>query len=706
MRRMIPRPLAAAALLAALLAALPAGIATTARADEGMWTLDNLPLDQLEKSYGFRPTPEWLEHVQKACVDFGGGSGAFVSPTGLLLTNHHVALGQLQKMSSPEHNYVRDGFYARSPAEEKACPDLELRVLMSMEDVTDRVRRGIDAQAPDKQQNAQRKAATADIEKAAGKKTGLQARVVELYRGGEYWLYLYKKYTDVRLVMAPEERIAFYGGDWDNFCYPRHDLDFAFFRAYENGRPVRPERWLVWSAGGPKEDEFVVVAGHPGSTGRQLTVAQLEYQRDANLPVRIRQQERRLAALRTYAATGPEPDRRARDRIRGLENNLKRQRAYLGVLQDPAVMERKRGEEARRRERVAADPALAAAAGDAWDRIAAAQAELMKRHREYLYRDLGRVSRAVDIATQIVRYAAETAKPNEQRLAEYRDSNLESLRFRMFSPAPIYPDVEAALLAAQLEDVTQALGPDDPFVKAALGGRWPAEVAADLTQKTQLGDVAFRKQLVKGGRRAIAAATDPLIAWVRAVDPLILEQRRWFEDTIESVESREGGALARARFALDGKSAYPDATGTLRLSPGKVAGYEELTTQVPWKTTFYGLFDRAASFDGADPFDLPRRIAEARDRLDLTTPLNFVSTNDIIGGNSGSPVVSRDLELVGLVFDGNTQAFCWNYYYEDVQARCVSVHSSAILEALRKIYDMGGLADELAPAAQAGGGPR
>jgi hypothetical protein len=696
MRRDLSGTLAAVALLAAILATVPS---TAPRADEGMWTLENLPLDQLEKNYGFRPTPEWLEHVQKACVDFGGGSGTFVSPSGLLLTNHHVAMGQLQKMSSPEHNYMRDGFYARTPAEEKPCPDLELRVLMSTEDVTARVQGAIDVGAADKRQNEQRKAVIAGIEKQAGKKTGLQARVVELYHGGEYWLYLYKKYTDVRLVMAPEERIAFFGGDYDNFCYPRHDLDFAFFRAYENGQPVRPERWLRWSASGPKENEFVVVAGQPGSTGRLLTVAQLEYQRDANLPIRIRQQERRLAALNAYAATGPEQNRRARDRIRGLENNLKRQRAYLAVLQDPAVMQKKRDAEARLRERLAARPELAASAGGSLDRIAAAQVELMKRYREYLCRDLGRVSRPVDLATQIVRCVAEIAKPNEQRLAEYRDSNLESLRFRMFSPAPIYPDVEAALLAAQLEDAAQALGPDDPFVKAALGGRSATEVAAELTQKTRIGDVAFRKQLVQGGRKAVAACDDRLVDWVRGVDPLILAERQWFEDTIEGVESREGGALARARFALDGKSLYPDATGTLRLSPGKVAGYEQLTTRVPWKTTFYGLFERATSFDGAAPFDLPERIAQARDRLDLDTPLNFVSTNDIIGGNSGSPVFNRDLELVGLVFDGNTQAFCWNYYYDDVQARCVSVHSSAILEALRKVYDMGALADELTPAA-------
>jgi hypothetical protein len=692
MRDAIPRWQAASALLVLLLCALPA---PRLAADEGMWTLDNLPLEPLAQRYGFRPTPEWIDHAQRACVDFGGGSGAFVSARGLLLTNHHVALGQLSKMSSPGHDFVRDGFYARRPAEERKCPDLELRVLVSREDVTARVRRAIDPKASGSAQNAARKAAIATIEKESGQRTGLQSRVVELYHGGEYWLYRYKKYTDVRLVMAPEQRIAFYGGDWDNFCYPRHDLDFAFFRAYEKGQPVRPERWFRWSASGPEEGDLIFVLGDPGSTGRALTVAQLEYQRDVLYPVRIAQQEHRLKALREYAAHGPEQARRAGDRIFGLENNLKRQRAYLEVLKDPALLAAKRKAEAALRARVGKSAALAAECRGAWDRIAAAERKLRARQREYLGRDLARGARLVNLAENIVRYVAEVEKPNEQRLAEYRDSNLESLRFQMFSPAPIYPDLDAVILAAQLADALAALGPDDPWVKLALGGHTPDVLADAITRGSELADVAVRKRLVEGGRRAVEDSRDPVIAWVRKLDPSYRALRSWYEDNVEGVESLEGGRIARARFALEGKAVYPDATGTLRLSYGKVAGYEELTTQVPWKTTFFGLYDRAASFDHREPFALPRRVAEARPRLNLATPLDFVCTTDIIGGNSGSPVLNRKLEYVGLVFDGNTQAFQWNFRYDDAQARTVAVHSSAILEALRKIYGMGALADEL-----------
>jgi hypothetical protein len=688
-----PDPRLSTALL--LLTALASLAAPPLAADEGMWTLDNLPIARLKERYGFTPTAQWIEHVQKACVDFGGGSGAFVSPNGLVLTNHHVALGQLHKMSTPENDFVRDGFYAHGAAEEARCPDLELRVLMSMQDVTARVRAAIDPKATDPVQNAQRKAAIATIEKESGKATGLQSRVVDLYHGGEYWLYRYRKYTDVRLVMAPEQMTAFHGGDWDNFCFPRHDLDFAFFRAYEDGKPVRPAHWFRWSATGPGDGELVFVPGHPGSTGRLLTVSQLEYLRDAFHPIRIAEQEHRLEALRKYSARGPEQARRALDRIFGLENNLKRQRAFLHVLEDPASMARKRADEEALRARIAKNPRVAAECEGAWDRMAAAQREMARRHKEYLATDLARGARLVGFANNIVRYVVEVGKPNEKRFEEYRDSNLQSLRYQLFSPAPIYAEVDAVVLAAQLQDALDVLGPDHPFVSAALGGPSPQAVADELTRTTRLSEVPFRKELVEGGRSAVEASTDPLIVWARKLDPQYRELRAWYEDNVQSVESREGGRIARARFAIDGKSIYPDATGTLRLTFGKVAGYEQLTTLVPWKTTFFGLFDRAASFDGHEPFGLSRRMAEARGRLDLATPLDFVSTTDIIGGNSGSPVLNRDLEYVGLVFDGNTQAFVWNYAFDERQARTVSVDSSAILEALRKIYGMEGLADEL-----------
>ena len=678
-------------LMAATLCAAPLA------ADEGLWTLDNLPRALLQERYGFTVTPAWIEHVQKASVSFGGGSGSFVSPDGLVLTNHHVALGQLQKISTPERDYVRDGFVARVPAEELKCPDLELRVLQSMENVTGRVLGAIDPAASQQIQNDRRRLVTAEIEKESKDRTGLQSRVVELYHGGQYWLYRYKKYTDVRMVCAPEEHAAFFGGDPDNFCYPRHDLDFAFFRAYENGRPVHPDHWFRWSASGPRENELVFVPGHPGSTGRLLTMAQLEFLRDLTLPTRIRQQEHRLAALRAYAGGGPERERRAVDRCRGLENNLKRERAFLEILQSGERMEARRRAEDALRARMAGHPKAAAGCAGAWERIAVAEREAARRHAEYAATDLARGARLVTVAQNIVRYVVEIEKPNGQRLDEYRASNLESLRFQMFSPAPVYRDVDAVFLTSQLADARASLGPAHPWVKVALEGREPEALARELMEGTRLDDIAYRRQLVEGGRRAVEASTDPLVAWVLKLEPSYRALRKWHEEEVESVEKLEGGRIARARFTLDGPSAYPDATGTLRLSYGKVAGYEEGTTRVPWKTTFFGLYDRAASFEGRFPFDLPPRVEQARGRLELETPLNFVSTNDIIGGNSGSPVLNRDLECVGVIFDGNTQAFQWNYAYDDLQARAVSVHSSAILEALRKIYGMVELANELLP---------
>ena len=683
---------ASATLLVVLIAAgfVPAAV----RADEGMWTFDHLPLQQLQERYGFAPTPEWIEHVQKASINFGGGSGAFVSPDGLALTNHHVALGQLAKMSSPGHDYVRDGFFARTRAEELACPDLELKVLVASEDVTARVLGAADSAATDSAQSDQRKTAMARIEQEASRE-GLKGEVIELYRGGEYWLYRYKTYKDVRLVCAPEEQAAFFGGDLDNFCFPRHDLDFAFFRVYEDGQPVHPQHWFRWSKEGAREGDLVFVAGNPGTTKRLYTVAQFDHERNLDLPLRIRLNDQRLAAYRAYEARGPEQARQARDRIRGLENNLKRQHGFLEVLCDSGVMGMQRRAEANLRQRIARNQVASGLAILTWERIAGAMKELGRRHTEYVARDFSRSSRLLDIANGIVRYTTEVTKPNELRFKEYRDAKLDSERFRLFSRAPVYPELEEMILGVVLKQCADELGADDPFVRVALGGRTPQDVAHTLVAGTKLGDPAVRKALIEGGPKAVTASKDPLIVWARKLDAPYRELRAWYEGRVQSVETLDGGRIARARFVLEGRSLPPDATGSLRLSYGKAAGYPQLTTLVPWATTFHGLFDRSLSFGGKPPFDLPARIAGHEKDLDLATPLNFVSTDDIIGGNSGSAVLNRAGEYVGLVFDGNVQAYAWDYYYTDEQARCVSVHSKALMEALRKIYDMGALADEV-----------
>jgi hypothetical protein len=680
--------LAAALLLCLMPAPRPA------RADEGMWTFDNPPAEKLQKEYGFTPSHEWLDHVEHACVNFGGGSGAFVSPDGLVITNHHVALNQLQKMSTAAHDYQHDGFFAKTHAEEMPCPDLELKVLWSTENVTAAVNAAIDPKAAVPAQNAQRKAALAKLEQEATQKSGLKTETVELYQGGEYWLYGYKTYKDVRLVCAPEEQIAFFGGDPDNFTFPRYNLDFAFFRVYENGQPLHPQDFISWSPDGSKEGDLVFVAGHPGRTNRRRTIAQYEYERDLERPLRIRLQEQRVATLRAYAAQGPEAARQASTGLRGLENNLKRERGFLELLSDPAFIAVKRATEQKLRARVAADPKLAASSGGAWDKIAAAEKVQRTRGRARQYHDLTRMSRLLDIGNGLVRLTAELEKPNEQRFKEYRDANLPSQRFQLLSPAPIYPALEEAVIAARLETCLDSLGAQDAWVKAALDGKSPKVVAHELAQ-SQLGDVAGRKRLLEGGRAAVEASTDPVIAFARRTDPAYRDERKWYEDNVESVEALEGTKIAKAVFALNGRDTYPDATGTLRLSYGKTAGYEELGTRVPWQTRFYGLYDRARSFGMKSPYDLPQKITGVEKTFDLTTPFDFASTNDIIGGNSGSPVLDRDGRYVGLVFDGNIQSFAWEFGYTDKQARCVSVDSRAIIESLRHIYGMASLADEI-----------
>jgi hypothetical protein len=683
-----------AAWLRTLLAAC-ALFALPVHADEGMWTFDNLPLARLQKTYGFTPDASWLEHVQRSCVNFGGGSGAFVSADGLVLTNHHVALGQLQKLSSAAHDYQHEGFFARTPAEELPCPDLELKVLWQTENVTAAVNEAMAKATTPQQRNVLRKEALAKLEAASVKRTGLKVETVELYQGGEYWLYGYRTFKDVRLVCAPEEQIAFFGGDPDNFGFPRYNLDMAFFRVYENGKPFHPEHHLAWNTAGPREDDLVFVAGHPGRTNRRRTVAQYEVERDVERPLRIALQERRVETLLRYAKRGAEEARQASGPLRGLENNLKRERGFLELLRDGEYLGDKRAAEQSLRTRLAADPALAARYGDAWDRIAAAQGKLRERARVRQLHDTNRLSRFLDLGTGLVRMAHELEKPNEKRFREYRDANLASVRFQMMSPAPIYPALEEAMLLDRFTMLADSLGPSDAWLQAALGGQTPAALAHAIATESRLGDVAVRQQLMEGGRAALEASNDPAIRFALRIDRVYREERRWFEDQVESIEAIEGARIAKAVFELDGRDRYPDATGTLRLSYGRTSGYAQVGTVVPWQTTFYGLYDRARSFNLREPFNLPKRWLDAESTFPLATPFNFVCSADIIGGNSGSPVIDREGRYVGLVFDGNIQSFAWEFGYTDRQARCVSVDSRAILESLRRVYKMDALADEL-----------
>jgi hypothetical protein len=669
-----------------------------ALADEGMWTFDNPPLEALKKRYGFTPSAQWLDHLRLSSVRFNdGGSGSFVSATGLVLTNHHVALDQLQKVSSENVDYARDGFLARTSKDEIKCPDLELNVLESMSDVTARVT-GAAAAAGKDQQAAflARKAEIAKITKESKDQTGLESEVVTLYQGGEYWVYRYKKYTDVRVVFAPELQAAFYGGDPDNFTYPRYALDMALFRVYENDKPIHSDPHLKINTKGAKTGDLVFVSGHPGSTERLSTLAQLETQRDIGLPLILRVYARKRALLNAYGGRGPEQKRQTADLLFGIENSLKAvQGEYQGLL-DKNLMAKKSQEEREFQALVDKNAEWRQAYGDAWDLIAGAEKKRAERAKQSAFWSLGRSSaQLATLAMQTVQYVAEVKKPDGERLPGFHEAQLESTRFAMLSPAPLYPEMEEALLADWLALVQEELGQDDPFVKACLGGKPAAQVAHDAIAGTKLADPKVRKELMEGGESAVAASTDSLIALAKKADPFLREIRKWREDEVESVETAASEKIGRARFAVYGKSVCPDATFTLRLSYGTVRGYPMNGTLAPPKTTLLGLFERAQAFDQQPPFNLVPRMIERRERLDLTTPMNFVCTCDIIGGNSGSPIVDRQGDLVGLVFDGNIESLVGNYVYLEDTNRCVGVHAAVIIEALRKLYDAGFLADEI-----------
>jgi hypothetical protein len=678
-------------ILAAVCLVLPGA----AVADEGMWTFDNPPAKQLQERYGFTPAKEWLDHLRLAAVRFmDGGSGSFVSPDGLMLTNHHVGLQCIQNLSTREHDYVSRGFLAATREQEPACPGYEVNVLMAIEDATARVLGAVRPGMTDKEAGDARKAAAAAVENECARRTGDRCDLVTLYQGSEYALYSYKKYTDVRLVFIPESQAAYFGGDPDNFNYPRFNLDAAFFRAYENGKPARPPSWLRWSKQGVRDGDLVFVPGNPGSTSRLDTVAQLESERDTLLPSALAYYKRRLAALRAYAAQGPESERQAAPTVLSLENAIKALTGRLEALRDEASLARKREQEQELRKRIAADPKLAQEVGTAFEDIASARRRYDARMDEFRYGSFG-WSKLLGLAGQIVRYVEETRKPNAQRLDEYIDAALPSLENKLFSPAPIAKDLEIAVLSDQLEASRQALGTEHPYVKAVLGGRTPAEVAREAVEGTRLDQVDVRRALIKGGPAAVAASTDPMIVLARRIDPLSRELRRFSEDEVESVIARAGERIGRARFALDGRTVAPDATFTLRLAFGTVKGYTAHGATVPPFTTFHGLFDRAAGFANREPWTLPERFEERQGELRLATPYNFVSTADIIGGNSGSPVVDRQGELVGLIFDGNLESLALDYFYTDEVARAIAVDARALRAAADEVYQASSLVEEL-----------
>ncbi|MCX5639034.1 MAG: S46 family peptidase [Planctomycetota bacterium] len=667
-----------------------------ANSDEGMWLYNDPPRRLLKDKYGFESTQAWLEHVQKSSVRFNsGGSGSFVSEDGLIISNHHVGADTLQKFSDAEHNYYRDGFHARAQEEEKRCLDLELNVLISIDDVTDRVNAAVKHDMSAEEAFAARRAVMAEIEKESLQKTGLRSDVVTLYQGGKYHLYCFKKYTDVRLVFAPEYQTAFFGGDPDNFEYPRFDLDICLFRAYENGKPARVEHYLRWSLNGVSEGDLVFVSGHPGNTSRQLTVAELEYLRDQRFPYTLQRLNSVEVMLLVYSTRSDENARRAKETLFGVQNSRKAREGMFAGLLDPQLMVQKQTAEQQLRAAVAQDP-NAKESLSSWGRIADAQQVIARNARQYnlLEEAHGFNSTLFHIARTISRAVEENTKPNGERLREFRDSNLESLEFQLFSEEPLYDDFEQVKLAHSLTWLVKQLGYSHPLVQKVLAGESPRTRAAELVLGTKVKDVALRKRLYVGTAAEVEAAHDPMIELARLVDTEARAVRKIIE-TQSEIQSQAHARIAQARFAVEKTSSYPDATFTLRLAFGTVKGYEENGQAVPMQTTFAGLYERAAAHHYKPPFDIPQRWTNRKDKLDLSTPFNFVSTADIIGGNSGSPVVNRHGEFVGIIFDGNLQSLVLDFAYTDVQARAVSVNSQAIVEALRKVYDAGELADEI-----------
>jgi hypothetical protein len=681
--------------LSGLLAGAALLAAGHAQADEGMWTYDNFPSAKVRRAYGVEIDQAWLNRVRQASVRLTSGcSASLVSPQGLVLTNAHCVIECVQDLSSRDADYVKTGFLTATRQEERTCPGVQAEILTSIADVTDQIR----AAAAGKSGQAfvaARDAAMAAAEKAGcGGDATLRCQVVSLYRGGQFKLYTYRKYADVRLVFSPEYAAAFFGGDPDNFNFPRYNLDVGFLRLYENGKPVATPQHLTWVARAPKVGESTFVSGNPGSTDRMLTVAQLETQRDLSIPVAQLQRSELRGRLLQFAGENAEHKRIATDPLTNLENSYK---VFFGrqfALNDKAFMDAKRTQEAELKAKVAADPALAAEVGDPWGEIARAQtaaATHFVRYRQ-LEQAAGGGSSLYAYARDLVRAAQERPKPSVERLPPYADTRLPLLEKQLLDARPVDAALEALYLEHWLLKTREYLTVDDPAVKLALGKESPEGLAQRVVTGSKLADPAVRRRLWEGGLAAVQATDDPMIQLALRLDPAARAIRKSWEAEVSGPTDRAAERIARARFAVYGDAVYPDATFTLRLSYGKVAGWSQRGTDIQPFTTFAGLYERAT---GAEPFALAPRWIAAEKKLDKATVYNFVTTNDIIGGNSGSPVVNAKGEVLGAAFDGNIHSLGGAFGYDGTMNRTVVVSTAATTEALRKVYGLDALAREL-----------
>lgn len=683
-------------------------IGSAARADEGMWLFNKAPLKYLKDKHGVELDQKWLDHVQRSSVRFNsGGSGSFVSPDGLVMTNHHVGADALQKLGTKEKDYLKDGFHARSYKDEKRCIDMELNVLISIEDVTETVKGAVKEGMSPAEAFKARQAAIAKIEKESTEKTGLRSNVTTLYQGGQYHLYRFKKYTDVRLVFAPEQQIAFFGGDPDNFEYPRYCLDMCFFRVYEDGKPARTQHYLKWSDHGADKGELVFVSGNPGRTSRLNTVAELEYLRDTGFPNLMRRLHRWEVLLSVWSARSEENARRAKDFLFGVANSRKARKGGLAGLLDPELMKKKMAQEKKLRDAVKNDPSLKYAE-KAWDTIANAQKARVRLIVPYIVYEggAGFNTKLFDIARTLVRAAEEKAKPDAERLTEFRSSRLPSTEQSLFSEEPIYDDYETLKLADALTFLIQEIGIKNKLVQRVLDGKSPRARAFELVNGTKVGEVEYRKTLYEGGTKAIQQSKDPMIVLAKLVDKVARKAREDYETKVNEPKRQGYAQIAKVKYAVEGDKTYPDATFTLRLAFGVVKGFEENGKKVPYQTVYKGLYERAQEHNFKEPYNLPPRWLASKDKLDLDVPVNFVCTADIIGGNSGSPVINKDAEVVGLIFDGNIQSLVLDFAYSDKQARATSVHSQGIIEALKKVYNATELVAELTGKKKGAAGTR
>jgi hypothetical protein len=666
-----------------------------AKADEGMWLLNQPPRDLLKKKYDFDLTDAWLQRAMKASIRFtNGASGSFVSRDGLVLTNHHVGADSIQKLSTKEKNLLKNGFYAKTPAEEFKCPDLELNVLQAIDDVTTKVQGAVKAEMTPAQAAAARRAVIARLEKDASKIPGQRSEVTVLYQGGQYHLYRYQKYTDVRLVFAPENAIGQFGGDVDNFEYPRHGFDVCFFRVWDNGKPLKSEHFFKWSKQGPAEGDLVFVVGHPGSTNRLESYERLRHRRDFTLPYTLARLRYLEALLEQFAATGPEAERVSKGELYAVANARKAITGQYQGLLDPAIVARKKLDEQNFIMKLADKQTDVVAA---LQNIAAAQKALGGFEREYQLVEIGDAfnSRLFRIARHILRMGDEVLKKDGDRLREYRDSALESLKIQVFSPAPLSLELEGVKLAGSLTFLAEQLGGEHPLVVKALAGKSPAARASELVNGTTLADPAARLGLVGAGKVAIDASSDPMLVFARSLDDDARKLHKRYEEEVAEVDQQAYATISKARFELYGSAVPPDATFTLRLAFGVVKGYTVDGVDLPFHTTFGSAFQRAKQMANKAPFDMPKRWLDARAKVDPLTPFNFAATSDTIGGNSGSPVLNRAGEFVGINFDRNRHGLVRNYVYTEEQARHIAVDAQGILAALRVIYDADPLATEV-----------